>query len=313
MNKKLLEELLYCLSEKRTKYTYFKDKYCMFLLQNMITEKTNTQQLKQSQYAQFCHKPQIKEWLATYGSQSIDAEMLMALWQTELYHFTISLDQWGGDSPRWQQTCRKGYNLVLQLNFNKTHDRLYDQVKELKREPFIYRGHPVNSIRNTLAWSRIDISEDLTEVLIEEIQNDWLRKVQRAFKFLSYRESSVYFRRFGIKHDMNLFKKYYDNMIKPLIKIWDEAILCATLEFLINEVGVKHVYFYDFDTGTQLKSIDYGLPPRSLYTKLPKKFGFKTVKQAPRFIAEDKFSAKKLKRIKSPQWHYLQLEEKKYA
>jgi hypothetical protein len=239
--------------------------------------------------------------------------MLMALWQQELHHFTITLGQWGGNSPCWQQTCRKGYNLVLQLNFTKSHDRLYEKIAVKDYEPFTYRSHPVNAKRNTLAWSRLDFSDDFSEVLIEEVQTDWLRRVVSLLGFLSKPKNEACFERYGIKSNLSLFKNYYEYMIKPMLKIWDEAILCATLEFLANDIGVKHVYFYDHETGAQLKSVGYGKPPKSLYTKLPKKFGFKTVANAPKFITQDRFSHKKLKRIKQPQWHYLQLKEKKYA
>lgn len=311
MNKQMIEELLYYLSDQRKTYTYFKDKYCMFLLQNMMTENMTASQLKKGQYSHFCNKPVIKNWLAQYGSHKLDPKMLTALWQSKLYHFNITLGRWGGDHPSWQQTCRKGYNLVLQLNFTKSHDRFYDKVTIDDSQPFIYGGHPVHKERNTLGWSRIDISDDWSEVLIEEIQNDWLREAQHVFNRLLASKNDECYHRYGINPKHDLFKKYYDKTIKPLMKIWDEAILCATLEFLHKDIGVKNIYYYDYDTGSKLKSYCY--PPRSLYTKLPKKFGFETVTQAPQFIADDKYSARKLKRIASPQWHYLSLEEKKYA
>lgn len=78
MNKKQLDEMLYCLSDERSTYTYFKDKYCMFLFQNLIKDIISVQDLKQSQYAQFCQKPKIKKWLAQYGSSQIDAETTLA-------------------------------------------------------------------------------------------------------------------------------------------------------------------------------------------------------------------------------------------
>ena len=34
---------------------------------------------------------------------------------------------------------------------------------------------------NTLAWARIDLSDDLSEALIEEVQNDWYREVRSGF------------------------------------------------------------------------------------------------------------------------------------
>jgi hypothetical protein len=192
-----------------------------------------------------------------------------------------------------------------------SHVRFYERVVNKEDSPFAWSGHPVSSTRNTLAWSRLDFSEDFSEVLIEEVQTDWLREAKEAFDFLSNPKNENYY---GIKPNITLFNKYYEALIKPLKSIWDEAILCATLEFLANDIGVKDVYFYDYDTGLKLQSLafNYG-PPKSLYTKLPKKFGFKTVAHAPGFISEDRFSHKKLRRIKSPKWHYLNMKEKKHA
>lgn len=307
MKKQQLNELQYCLSDEKKNYTYFKDKYCMFLLQHFITESISINALKNSNYAQFCNKPKVKQWLSTCGSKLIEPEMIMGLWQQELFHFTMTFGQWGGNSPSWQQTCRKGYNLVLQLNFSKSHDRCYEKVVMNNCSPFTALSHPVNSVRNTLAWSRLDFSEDFSEVLIEEIQNDWLRRAENLLNNARKEKNIQYFERRGIKANIDLLQNYFDGFLKPLKSIWDEAILCATLEFLAKDIGVKHVYFYEHNTGAHLKSLKCYKPPRSLYTKLPKKFGFKQVINAPNFISEDRFSQKKLKRIKSPQWHYLQL------
>jgi hypothetical protein len=305
MNKKQLDELLYCLSDEKNTYTYFKDKYCMFLFQQLIEGTISVQDLKHSQYAQFCHKPKIKQWLAQYGANQIDAESLMALWQQEVYFFNLTFGQWGGDPPAWQQTCRKGHNLVLQLNFTKSHDRIYESTVETGSEPFAYGGHPISRKRNTMAWSRLDFSDDFSEVLIEEIQNDWLREAHEAYTFLSNPKNDSFY---GYDLNKKLFDDYFVKIIKPMMSIWDEAILCATLEFLAEDIGVKHVFYYDYITGSHLKSIDKDDgPPKSLYTKLPKKFGFKQVNHAPQFITEDRFSTKKLRKIKSPKWHYLKL------
>jgi hypothetical protein len=305
MNKKQLDAMLYCLSDERNTYTYFKDKYCMFLFQNLVDGAISVQDLKHSQYAQFCYKPKIKQWLAQYGSNQIDADSLMALWQTDVYFFNMTLGQWGGDRPAWQQTCRKGHNLVVQLNFTKSHDKIYEKTVEPDSDLFAYEDHPISNKRNTMAWSRLDFSDDFSEVLIEEVQNDWLREAHDAYNFLRHPKNDSYY---GYKVNKKLFNDYFVKVLKPMMSIWDEAILCATLEFLVEDIGVKHIYYYDYNTGSHLKSIekDYG-PPKSLYTKLPKKFGFKQVDQAPQFITEDRFSLKKLRKLKSPKWHYLAL------
>lgn len=279
----------------------------MFLLQHSLTDATSISELKNSKYSQFLNKPKIKQCMAYGGNGHVTPELLMAMWQDEIFHFTISYDQWGGDCPSWQQTCRKGYNLVLQLNFTRSHDRKYEKVVLENASPFTFSCHPVSSKRHTMAWSRLDFSSDFTEVLIEEVQNDWLREAHEAVSFLQNPKNDNSFKRWGIKPDIKLLNSYFETEIKPIQGIWDEAILCATLEFLVKEIGVKHVYYYEHNTGVKLKSLKYSQPPKSLYTKLPRKFAFEKVDSAPQFIAEDKYAKRKLKKIGPQKWYYLKL------
>ncbi len=317
MDKQLLEEAMFCLSDRRMTYQYFKDKYCMFLLDHFIQDRISINELKRSRWAQFCHKPVVKEWLAKLGSKQVDKDMIAYLWQTQVHHFTLSIGQWGGQNMYWQQTCRKGYNLVIQLNFTRSHDRCYEQVIEPGRQPFSYFSHPISEQRNTLAWARLDISEDFSEVLIEEIQNDWLRLAKRKLNCIDDNTSAETLNRMGIKTDVEKFLLYCETELKPLEKIWDEAMLCATLEFIQQQIGAPDVYMYDHETGAALKSINHSRPPKSLYTRLPKKFGFKQTTEAPSFIQNDRLASKKLKKYsksKVPQWHHMNFKpEKKYA
>ncbi len=46
-------------------------------------------------------------------------------------------------------------------------------------DSFKYTGHPIHKTRNSIAWARIDLDYLTGEVLIEEIQNDWLRQAKR--------------------------------------------------------------------------------------------------------------------------------------
>ncbi|MGJ8664508.1 MAG: hypothetical protein ACSHWU_12705, partial [Marinicella sp.] len=225
MDKKLIEEVMFCLSDDRNTYQYFKDKYCMFLLNHFIKDTISIKQLKNSEWSQFCQKPLIKKWLANMGSQRVEKGMATSLWQSDVFHFTITLGQWGGVSPNWQQTCRKGYNLVIQLNFTRSHDRKYEKIAEPGRQPFCYYNHPVNKERNTMAWARLDISEDFSEVLIEEIQNDWLRLAERKLNHLKIYTSLLTRKRYGIKSELDQFQSYFNSQLKPLVSIWDEAIL----------------------------------------------------------------------------------------
>ncbi|WP_154223243.1 hypothetical protein [Marinicella rhabdoformis] len=323
MDKELLDELMYCLSEDKTKIHYFKDKYCLFLLQQIVKEKTKVHTLKQGAMAHLFNKPVVKNWLASCGGQQIHPWMVEQLWGLDLHHFTLTLGSWGGDSPSWQQTCRKGHNLVLQLNFSSQHDRFLDKLSTRNGDQFKCHSHPIHAQKQTLAWARLDVSDDLSEVLIEEIQNDWLRKALGWHDFLSGEEMQEEAEFHGFVN-WQLLDRYVNRFIKPLLSVWHEAMLCTAVEFIRNEIGAKRIYMYEHQTGCALKQIgQYSQPPKSLYTKLPKQFGFKLSEQAPDFLQQDRFAAKKMKRFEKQhktkcQWFNLNLntnltEELKHA
>lgn len=311
MNKQQLDEVLYCLSEERQIYHYFKDKYCLFLLQQYITETTKIQDLKRSPLSHLCHKPIVKNWLATMGSKYIAPEHVATLWATELHHFTLTLGSWGGDRPEWQQTCRKGHNLVLQLNFPQCHDRQYQKMIAEEYDLFSCCAHPIHADKKTMAWARLDISEDFSEVLIEELQNDWLRYAKDTFESLKTRHDPDLLDDYGLRH-WHMFEHYYQQFIVPLQKIWEEAMLCATIEYIHDHLGIKHIYLYEHDTGIALKHMDDWHPPKSLYSKLPKKFGFQLTQTAPIFIQTDHYAAKKLRKFEqraTAKWYFLNLNK----
>ena len=308
MEQKLLKEVLACFKDERMVYYYFKDKYCLFLLEQFIGEGKTINELKQSHLSQICTKPLIKQWLSGVGGKYIDILKIQELWPTDVESFSLSLDEWGGDCPSCQQTCRRGYNLVLQLNFTKSHDRFYEKIADSDYEPFCFYSHPVHKgNRNTLAWSRIDISDDFSEALIEEIQTDWLREVESIYQDIQKNDDLDEYEYHGIKPRKSLFESYVSSM-QAFKKLWDEAMLTASLEFLVDKVGVKNVYYYDFETGCKLKHLNYGKPPKSLYTKLPKRFGFKKTSQAPDFIANDYFVRRKMKKLKIEDQSWFQMQ-----
>lgn len=319
MNKEFLDELLYCLNEDKTVVHYFKDKYCLFLLQQCIKNKTKIQTLKQGPMSHLLQKPVVKKWLATCGGQHITPWMTEALWQQDLHHFTLTLGSWGGDEAYWQQTCRSGYNLVLQLNFAESHKHLVNRVLKEKGNQFKSWGHPTHENKQTLAWARLDVADDLSEVLIEEVQNDWLRKALNWHRYLSKPEHREKLEKHGFSKWEQL-DAYVKSSIEPLVPIWHEAMLCATLEFIRNQLGAAEVYMYEHETGCALKEIDgNSQPPRSLYTKLPKQFGFKLTHEAPNFLKNERMVKSKIKRFekkKPTSWFYLnfnELKEMKHA
>ena len=127
---------------------------------------------------------------------------------------------------------------------------------------FNYHGHPSlkSGDRGTLAWVRLDLDFDTNEVLIEEIQCDWIRRVKSAQRF-GYS--------FYGDYDESDLNAYVSDVLEPYAKVWQEAMLAATIDFVRNELGLKHVYYHSFENGARLKHIEGNKPPRSLYTQLP--------------------------------------------
>jgi len=85
-----------------------------------------------------------------------------------------------------------------------------------------------------------------------------------------------------------------------LNKLWDEALLSAALWFLKEELGVTTIWYHTFATGNKLKRIKYTPPPRSLYSKLPRRFCFTETSEHPDFMLHDKSFRRVIKRIDSP-------------
>lgn len=81
-------------------------------------------------------------------------------------------------------------------------------------------------------------------------------------------------------------------------------MLAAAVDFIVDELGLRRIYFHSYETGKALKRCN---PPRSLYTDIPRKFCFQNITEAPFFLAEDRFFRKKYYKVKSPKWFSLDL------
>jgi len=203
---------------------------------------------------------------------------------------------WGGSgywNQDWYQNSRPGYNLVLHLNFSGKHNQPYHRLMQPEDDwhPFLGYGHPRADDELTLAWARLDVDLDDGVALIEEIQNDWIRKARSLEKRLAswLEHKTDYVRRFLLPRYLpggsaEAFRRYLDDILRPHEQLWDEAMLSATLWFLRNELGIRRIFYHTFASGNRLKGIDYTMPPRSLYTRLPRRFCFQETDEAPGFL-----------------------------
>lgn len=301
MQKEEINEILACLPEGKTHYYYFKDRYALQLLGWIAGDGVPKQAIKQSPYAKLLNKPVVSEALAQTGTTLISDRMLQAYWPPRPECYLLTLGTWGGDHISMSQTSRRGHNLVLQLNFSSGHNRAYRELIAPEFRPFECRTHPIaREGYLTLAWARIDLNLEDGEALIEEIQNDWIRNAlgcQSRVEWLERSEHPVPRLRKKYLEEMKLTSEamahYIDTSLRPHMELWDEAMLSAAVWFLKEEIGIDRIFYHTFESGARLKRITGTLPPRSLYTKLPKKLCFTETSQVPQFLQRDLTRGKK--------------------
>lgn len=309
-----------CVGGHRKPYYYFRDKYALELARLLCEEKEEIKirDLKRSRFAFLLNKEPVKKIVSQTGRDTLTSDDV----DTNKYNshgkgFWYTISRWGEFKPHrndgYYQTSRPGLNLVLQLNFDEDHNRFYNQLIKPDKDdhPFAYTSHPVLiSGEYTLSWARLDISLETGEVLIEEIQNDWLREAMRILSMLEEwdrdgRDVSRYW--VLERSSLRALRKYIHDVLKPYLKVWDEAMLNLAIQFCKKELGLNGIYYHTYESGKYLKGYsDYSLPPRSIYTTLPRKFGFAETGEAPEFIRKEKYLRKKLRR-RSVNWFRLLL------
>ena len=323
MNKATALEIIACLPKGRTLFHYFKDRYALLLLSYAVGEGMKISALRSTDYAKLLNKPRVREFLAATGDGVLTASALADYWQYDGQTFVLSLTTWGdkrASERRWNQTSRCGHNLVLQLNFSQQHESHYRRlIKPTDSEVFNSGIHPVlqpgqrKLFRDTLAWARIDLDFTSGEALIEEVQTDWIREAndaaRRAWRCKQRGCGKKTCRVYGIAGSNDAVLEYTQQILQPYVAIWREATLMAAVQFIRNELGLRTIYYHDFETGNALKGLNYSKPPRSLYSELPKQFCFKRVQGAPAFLQQDKGARRVLKKIKPPYFFKLDLQE----
>ena len=311
MDEQQAEEIIACLPSERTLFPYFKDQYAVYLLQQYLqnTESNDIQSIKQSRIKKLLDKPFLKETLKNSGNGMLESVQLEQLWPMQTEQYVLTLGRWGHKKRySWNQTSRPGVNLVLQLNLSNQFDKMFRAMSGCELNRLTTSRHPKSSKRSaTLAWARLDMDFTTGEILIEEIQSDLIRDLERTYKrALAAKDSSevrIYWSR--TKLDRDKLMASCQQLIDAQQKIWSEAMMAATLWFVQQELGFSKVYYHTFDTGKVMKKIIGCAPPRSLYTDLPEKFCFEITKQAPQFIVKDSYAKRRLKAVNNPQWFLL--------
>lgn len=318
MDRPSADEILACLPKDRTPYRYFKDYYALQLLGYAVGNGCSIERIRRSPFGRLLRKPSLRGLLSTCGDGQLSPERITGQWQEPSLPFLLTLGLWGNDSDSaGSQTSRRGFNLVLRLNFTFGHDRHFREllVPFHRASTLNYRGHPVMRsgerlyFRETLAWSRIDVDLKRGEALIEEIQTDWVRKAGRIRGRLARCGACNrgHTCRQRAAHASGALR-YLDEVFAPYGEIWDQAMLSATLQFLRDELGVHCIWYHTWETGNALKSIDpTHAPPLSLYSRLPRQFCFSEARTLPD-ILKRRECRKRLARARvEPAFHHLQV------
>jgi hypothetical protein len=311
MDIKQIEDLRAMLPTGRTLFTYAKHQYSLQLLRYAACRSMLVSALRQTAAAPLLQKPQVRTVLARCGKEIrrefLDTQIAYLLAPE---HYVLTLGVWATASGRGRamQTSRAGANLVLQLNFSNCHNRAFERlVKPKNGWEFNYRDHPALRDerafrRYTLAWARLDIDFDRGETLIEEIQTDWMRgalslhhqvesvmqgKIQRPYYWQHRFEGK----------DADIVE-YCERYLTPHRERWDEAMLSATLFFLREELGITSIWMHTPQSGSFLKQLGhFSAPPVSLYSDLPRRFCFRETETLPGFLAREKKTVQRLRRL----------------
>ncbi len=199
---------------------------------------------------------------------------LEAVYTEPWQDYRLSFDTWTGP-----QLSRLGGNLVVQLGFPSDHAELLGRhFTGDVRDKFEETLHPVRTTgRPTLAWARLDIDTASGTALVEEIQSDWLRFVADERRWLEETQPQ--------SRDLRLTQAYEREVIRRYAKSWPSVMMLAVLMLLRETLGVRTVWMHQPEPGAVLKGITWGgQPPRSLYTRVPKRFGFVPVRDLPPFL-----------------------------
>ncbi|WP_020536929.1 hypothetical protein [Lewinella cohaerens] len=297
MDRSSLDFLLEVLEGQRRVFYYAKDEYARYLLERQtLPEAQKLKTIANSRWGRLLDRPLLQKARGNWGDGMLDFNRLQLLRAADPLSFRLSFGQWGQErhfSRNWAQTSRPGYNLVLQLNFASDHNREYQQLVDgTHRHPFKYWGHPSRAAGKefTLAWARIDLSENLEEALIEEVQTDWWKAANEEVIERRHRkrDANGQWREWTTKRsrhslEVDKYEHYLQQVLKAYGEVWAEAMLTATLRLLWEEIGVSRIFYHTYDAGCMLKNCK---PPKSLYTQLPKRFCFEKTTTHPSFLGK---------------------------
>jgi len=300
-----IEEIIACLPTGRTLFPYFRERYARMLLTWVIDNNASIAEIKGTPYAPLLEKRSIKGILKTCGNGYLDKSTLEAGWTEPHESFLLTLGHWGPGLRRHRQITRPGYNLVLQVNLHSSYLRTMESL--FGTDYLQFAGHPVlrprtaTMFRPTLAWVRLDLDLGTNEVLIEEIQSDFMRVAGWYHSFLLRCKNK--------DTTQNRQLEFCELILRRFGKLWSEAVMAAALWFIFEELGIDTVWYHTHATGSRLKKIRGYLPPQSLYSQLPRQFCFVKTADCPEFLRRESSFKRDQRRIPDMEFYQLKRQQ----
>lgn len=298
MTPETIDMIRQCLPEAIT-MPYFAERESAWLMHRALKRPAAVREVRRTTFGKVLDRPVIKPIVALSGGvlakddfaalAAADVALtspsqagvagLEAAAQDQWFDFLLSFTSWGTTGYwQWNQSSRKGGNLVVQLGFPSQHARLMGRYlgRNIRKE-VEYPDHPIREVGcPTLAWARLDVDLDTGVALIEEVQSDWLRNVSDRVRYLQKHASRSRTLRHMERYDRQLREVY--------ARIWPKAMLFAVLHVAVDHLGCSTIWMHTPESGVALKRIAGRAPPRSLYAGLPKAFCFEPVSDAPAFL-----------------------------
>ncbi len=284
-------------------FPYYPDREAAWLLAQDHADDVSVAAVKAGRFGRFAARALVQPLLAAGGGiirqrdllalahadKAVGMRDLSAAAQGALNHlfavpwqdYVLSFDQWGTTGTwEWQQISRRGGTLVVQLGFPSDHAELMRQyLGSHDRKKFEDCWHPVRQDgRPTLAWARLDLDTRAGVCLIEEVQSDWLRNADDTAS--EYEQNSPQSR------SARVHRAYARALKQRYAKVWPRVLMLSVLVVARDQFGVRDFWMHQPEPGAILKGIDGLYPPRSLYTDLPRRFGFQAVDDAPVFLTD---------------------------
>ncbi|HXK25791.1 MAG TPA: hypothetical protein VMS55_24195 [Myxococcota bacterium] len=316
MRRQEARELAARLRSAELRVAYFPHRYAAWLLARAAGAGAAARALKQ-RHARWLDNGLVREVAARAADGVLTRSALEQVGphRAEIYRIDFSI--WGpkraGDGGPWYQTTRPGVNLVLLLNFPHRHNAAYRRWLDPDGAfPAVGQGHPhACAPEITLAWARLDVDLDIREALIEEVQCDWLRWIGSVWEYAAdmrdghKRDRYVQrcFRNRVARFDR--FERYWLRVLAHHRSWWAEATLFAALWVLVEQLGVRRIWYHTHEGGVRRKQILRTEPPRSLYTQLPRRFGFELTTKSPALLRWSRKEQARDEAISALPWYRL--------